>query len=68
MSVKKGGCMKEVLPIIIICGVGIALCVVYICVLCARALRTNPKVRRKHEFEIEENVLTIKLNKRKEKK
>ena len=60
--------MKKVLPIIIICGVGIALCLAYIVFLCVRALRVNPPTRRTHEFEIEEDVLTVKLGKRKNKK
>ena len=57
--------MEKVLPVIIICGVGIALCVAYILSLTVKALRNRP--RRKREFEIEENVLTIKLGRRKKK-
>lgn len=57
--------MENVLPIIIVCGVGIALSLAYIVALCVKAIRTRP--RRKHEFEIEENVLTIKLGRRKKK-
>ena len=60
--------MKKVLPIIIVCGVGIALCLAYIVVLCIKALRTNPLSKRKREFEIEEDVLTVRLGKRKRKK
>ena len=57
--------MKQVLPVIIICAVGIALCLAYIVALCVKALNRRPP--KKHEFEIEENVLTIKLGKRKRK-
>ena len=60
--------MEKVLPIIIVCGVGITLCVAYIVFLCVKALRANPHVRHKHEFEIEDDVLTVKLGKRKGKK
>ena len=60
--------MKKVLPIVIICGVGIALCLAYIVYLCVKSLRAYPRTRRKHEFEIDENVLTVKLDKRKSKK
>ncbi len=54
--------MKTVLPIVIVCGVGIAVCVVYIISLCVKAIRNRPP--RKREFEIEEDVLTVKLGKR----
>lgn len=54
--------MKAVLPVIIVCAVGMALCFAYIVALCVKALRKRPP--RKHEFEIEENVLTVKLDKR----
>ena len=57
--------MEKILPIIIICSVGIALSLAYIVALSVKALRTRP--RRKQEFEIEENVLTIKLGRRKKK-
>ena len=60
--------MNQVLPIIIVCGVGIGLCFAYIVYLCVRALRANPSSRRTHEFEIEEDVLTVKLGKKKGKK
>ena len=60
--------MKKVLPIIIVCGVGIALCLAYIIFLCVKALRANPYAKRKHEFEIEDDVLTVKLGRRKNKK
>ena len=60
--------MDKVLPIIIVCSVGIGLCLAYIVFLCVKALRTNPPKKRKHEFEIEDDVLTVKLGKRKNKK
>ena len=60
--------MGQVLPIIIVCGVGIALCLAYIVFLCVRAVRIKPHTTRVHEFEIEEDVLTVKLGKRKKKK
>lgn len=54
--------MNAVLPIIVICSVGMALCLAYIVAVCVKALRRRPP--RKREFEIEENVLTVKLNRR----
>ena len=60
--------MNKVLPVIIVCSVGIALCFAYIVYLCVRALRSNPPAKRKHEFEIEEDVLTVKLGRRNKKK
>ena len=60
--------MEKVLPVIIVCGVGIALALAYIVFLCVKAVRANPPAKRKHEFEIEEDVLTVKLGRRKKKK
>lgn len=60
--------MKEILPIIIVCGVGIALCIAYIVFLCVKALRASPRAKRTHQFEIEDDVLTVNLGKRKSKK
>ena len=60
--------MDKVLPIIIVCGVGIALSFAYIVFLCVRALRAKPPAKRKHEFEIDENVLTVRLGRRKSRK
>ena len=67
---KKNGRwrMNKVLPIIIVCSVGLALCLAYIVWLCVKSLRTNPHVKRKREFEIEDDVLTIRLGKRKKSK
>ena len=58
--------MKQVLPVIIICGVGILSCLAYIVAVCVQAIRRRP--RRVREFEIEDDVLVIKLGKKKEKK
>ena len=57
--------MKQVLPVIIVCAVGIALCLAYIVGVSVKALCRRPP--KKREFEIEENVLTIKLGKKKKK-
>lgn len=56
--------MKSILPIIIVCGVGIVACLAYIVAVTVKALRRSP---RKREFEIEEDVLVIKLDKRNKK-
>ena len=53
--------MKQILPVIIVCGVGIAVCLAYIVVVSVKALRRSP---RKKEFEIEEDALVIRLGKR----
>ena len=58
--------MDKILPIIIVCGVGIVLCLGYILVVSVKAIRRRP--RRKREFEIEEDVLVIKLGKKNKKK
>lgn len=56
--------MGKVLPVIIVCSIGIAVCIAYLIFLCIGALRKKKKNSR-NEFEIEDNVLTIKLGKRK---
>lgn len=56
--------MSGAIAVVIVCGVGIVLCVGYIVLLCARAVR---KRSHKHEFEIEENVLTVRLGKNRKK-
>lgn len=58
--------MEKVLPIIIVCGVGIAVCLVYIVAVSVKAICRRP--RHKREFEIEEDVLVIKLGKKHRKK
>lgn len=55
--------MGKILPIIIVCGVGILACLGYIVAVCVRAIMRRRK--RIHEFEIEEDVLVIKLGKHK---
>ena len=57
--------MEKVLPIVIVCGIGIALSLAYIVAVGIKALRHRSP--RKREFEIEEDVLVIKLGKHKKK-
>lgn len=61
--------MDKVLPIIIICCVGIGLAFAYIVFVLVRALMqkrhgTNPR----NEFEIDDNTLIVKLGKKRKKK
>ena len=58
--------MEKVLPVVIVCGVGIVICLAYIVGISVQAIRRRPP--RKREFEIEEDVLVIKLGKKKNKK
>lgn len=63
---RIGGCMNKVLPVIIICAVGIALCLGYIVYLCVMSFRRRmPRERKRNEFEIEDDTLIIKLGKKK---
>ena len=56
--------MKEVLPIIIICAVGLALCVTLLVMTFVRYLRKKGLFRKKNEeFDMDEHTLTIKLDK-----
>lgn len=60
--------MIQVLPVIIICSVGIAACLAYIVYAVIRALRRKPPKQRKNkrnEFEIEDDTLIIKLGRKK---
>ena len=56
--------METVLPVIIVCGVGILVSLAYIVAVTVKAIRRSP---RKREFEIEEDVLVIKLGRHKKK-
>ena len=58
--------MEKILPVIIVCGVGIVACLAYIVAVSVKAIHRRPK--RSREFEIEEDVLVIKLGKKKNKK
>lgn len=57
--------MKVALPIVIVCSVGIVACLSYIVLVCVQALRRRPP--RKRSFDIEDDVLTVKLGKRRKK-
>lgn len=56
--------MDKVLPVIIICSIGIAAAIGYIVYLIVNAVRVK-KGKRPNEFEIDEDTLTIKLGRRK---
>ena len=55
--------MKEILPIIIICSVGLVVCFGLLILIFVRFLRRKTRGRRE-EFEMDESTLTIKLNKK----
>lgn len=59
--------MDKVLPIIIICGVGIAVTIGYIIFVIARAISFK-RGKRPNEFEIDDDTLTIRLGKRRKDK
>ena len=54
--------MKEILPVIIICGVGLAVCFGLLILIFVRFLRR--KHGKREEFEMDESTLTIKLDKK----
>ena len=57
--------MKEILPIIIVCGVGLAVCAGLLILIFVRFLRKKNILRKKgEEFEMDERTLTIKLDKK----
>lgn len=55
--------MNEVLPVIIICAVGIAAAIAYIVFLIVKTFRRIPRKKR-NEFEIEDDTLIIKLGRK----
>lgn len=55
--------MDKVLPLIVICSIGIAAAIGYIVYLIVAAFRTKSGKRR-NEFEIDEDSLTIKLGRK----
>ena len=60
--------MEKVLPVIIICGIGIAAAFAYIVfvavqAVCRKRKQYGNKVSSRNEFEIEEDVLVVKLGK-----
>lgn len=57
--------MQQVLPVVIGCSVGIALCVVYLICLALKGLLSKFWASHPKHIEIEDNVLTIDLKKRK---
>ena len=56
--------MEKVLPIVIVCGVGILICLGYIVAVSVKAVCRSKRLR---EFEIEEDTLIIKLGKKNKK-
>ncbi len=60
--------MKEIIPLIIFCCVGIALCITYMVLQFIKLKKNGVKTRRekREEFEIDDDdVLTIRLDKKK---
>ena len=56
--------MDKVIPIIVICSVGIAFALGYIVFVVVRSFTAKRGRRPRNEFEIDEDSLTIKLGKR----
>lgn len=57
--------MEQAIPIIVICSVGMAVCLAYLIYALIKALRNKGKFRKRNTFEIDEDSLTIKLGKKK---
>ncbi len=55
--------MQDILPIVIGCGVGIALCIIYLLCLGTRALLRKFWANHPKRIEIDDNVLTIEIKK-----
>ncbi len=56
--------MEKILPIIIICSVGLAVCAALLIVILIKHLRTRRKNGGKEEFDMDDNTLTVRLGKK----
>ena len=56
--------MDKVIPVIVVCSVGIAAALSYIVFVAVRAIMVKRGVRPRNEFEIEDDTLVIKLGRR----
>lgn len=61
--------MSKVIPVIVVCSVGIAVALGYIVFVAVRSVLARSKSAYKpNEFEIDEDTLTIKLGRRRKRK
>lgn len=56
--------MKGVLPIIIVCAIGLAACFSILTYIFVQYLRKKVFRKKKVEYDLDERMLTIKLNKK----
>lgn len=56
--------MEKILPIIIICGVGLAACAAFLIVILVKYIKARRKNSRKEEFDLDESTLTVHLSKK----
>lgn len=56
--------MEKVIPVIVVCGVGIAVALGYIAFVVVRTISTKRGRRPRNEFEIEDDTLVIKLGRK----
>ena len=56
--------MDGVLPIIIVCAVGLAACFAFLGYVLVQYCRKNVFRKRKVEYDLDDKTLTIKLNKK----
>lgn len=57
--------MKEVLPIIIICSVGILVCLTLLTIIAVKAIKKKLMRAEYEEIEIDDDVLTVSLKRKK---
>lgn len=57
--------MEKIMPLVIICAIGIAVCLSLLSVIAWKNIRGHFDKRHCHEvFEMDENTLTVKLDKK----
>lgn len=56
--------MDKVIPVIVVCSVGIAAALGYIAFVIVRSIMTKHGARPRNEFEIEDDTLVIKLGRK----
>ncbi len=56
--------MEKILPVVIFCGVGIALCVVALVIIFVKGIKNKFKHRHCEQFEIDDDTITVSLSKK----
>lgn len=64
---RKRSKMEKILPLVIICSVGIVVCLTLLVVIAVKAIKSKFMRAEYEEIEIDDNVLTVSLKKKRKK-